>query len=54
MYILILALFPLLNNTLSSHARQAFYPKKKGDFLKFYLKNNRLEAGGKLRGGISG
>jgi hypothetical protein len=49
-----LALFPLLNNTLSSKPRQAFYPKKKGEFLIFYLKINLLEAGGKLTGAISG
>jgi hypothetical protein len=49
-----LQLFPLLNNTLSSHPRQAFYPKKKGEFLIFHLKNNPLDAGEKLTGAISG
>jgi hypothetical protein len=49
-----LPLFPLLNNTLSSQQRQAFYPKKKGEFLIFYLKNNLLEAGEKLTGAIRG
>jgi hypothetical protein len=49
-----LALFPLLNNTLSRQPRQAFYPKKKGEFLIFYLKNNLLDAGEKLTGAISG
>jgi|GEM_PF-3963530 len=47
-------MLPLLNNTLSSQPRQAFYPQKKGDFLKFYLINNQLEAGEKLTGAISG
>jgi hypothetical protein len=48
-----LALFPLLNNTLSRQPRQAFY-KKKGEFLIFSLINNQLEAGEKLTGAISG
>jgi hypothetical protein len=48
-----LPLFPLLNNTLSSQPSQAFY-QKKGDLLKFYLRNNQLEAGEKLTGAISG
>jgi hypothetical protein len=49
-----LPIFPLLNNTVSSQPRQAFYPKKKGEFLRFYLRNNQLEAGEKLTGAISG
>jgi hypothetical protein len=49
-----LLLFPLLNNTLSIQPRQAFYPKKKGEFLIFYLINNQLGAGEKLRGAVSG
>jgi hypothetical protein len=49
-----LSLFPLLNNTLSSQPRQAFYLKKKGEFLIFYLRNNQLDAGEKLTGAMSG
>jgi hypothetical protein len=49
-----LPLFPLLNNTLLSQPSQAFYPKKKGDFFKNYLRNNQLEAGEKLTAAISG
>jgi hypothetical protein len=35
-------------------AASSFLPKKKGEFLMFYLKNNLLEAGEKLTGAISG
>jgi len=35
-------------------ATSSFLPKKKGEFLIFYLKNNLLEAGEKLTTAISG
>jgi hypothetical protein len=35
-------------------ATSSFLPKKKGEFLIFYLRNNQLEAGEKLTGAISG